>query len=324
MIFGKRVVWAILAFTLVFFSITFLILPPSFSSANFWTIFSIWFAISIFIALFTNSLFYINIGHRCSAGQGEYLEQFGSWQENSLSGLRVALQGLLIKKEEKNNVVVVSPSQDHPLFLYLEFDVQETKDHEIVVFHDLASVARVCERDDTLANQLGIAFEKIRIRDLTMEQVSQLKLKRLKKPPVDLQQEQQQQQQQNATMVDRIPTLKEWLQTCLDCGLRKPLVCEIKDLHSDQGKLTMLRLLRDFRTTFLDNTRGGRIRREEGFDFAELVSVLCWPDCYKRTFGSPFGMSEKSRFWAKKFQEFGFHTCAMPVVHWINLNWRIF
>jgi hypothetical protein len=120
--------------------------------------------------------------------------------------------------------------QDNPDFLYVELDIQETKDGKIVVFHDTDSIKRLVPKSShnrtILKSTLRKSeFDKIRISDLTLSQITKLSLAK------------------NAC----IPTLENVLQASLRWKLRKPILIEIKSLRSDQCRSNLIELVSQFR-----------------------------------------------------------------------------
>ena len=119
--------------------------------------------------------------------------------------------------------------QDNPNFLYVELDVQETKDGKIVVFHDTDSIKRLVPKSShnrtILKDTLRKAeFDEVRIRDLTLSQITKLSLAK------------------NA----RIPSLENVLRASLRWKLRKPMLIEIKSLRSDRCRNNLIELVSQF------------------------------------------------------------------------------
>ena len=109
--------------------------------------------------------------------------------------------------------------------LYWECDLRETKDQEIVVFHDWDIGELV---PDNEANRKALGVDKvgeIPIIDLTLRQIKSLTLK-------DGQ---------------PIPTLEEVLQCGIEHGMKKSLLLEIKLLLTDTGRDKVLELAKNYR-----------------------------------------------------------------------------
>ena len=115
------------------------------------------------------------------------------------------------QKEQKNS------------WLYAECDIRETKDHELIVFHDWD----ISSLQNTVNNRraLGEDVSGQPICDLTFEQVSDL----------------------NLTCGSKIPTLEQVLTKASELDLKKPLLLEFKHLHSDEARHELLRLAIEYR-----------------------------------------------------------------------------
>ena len=80
---------------------------------------------------------YANYGHGCSGGPfGYHVHQY--IPENTLEAIE-----LCIKKVDEGSAI-----WSHERFLYLEFDIRETADHNIMVFHDDRLFRRVMDAAD--------------------------------------------------------------------------------------------------------------------------------------------------------------------------------
>lgn len=108
-------------------------------------------------------------------------------------------------------------------YLYSECDVRETKDNQLVVFHDwdISGVPDTKENRDALGGPVG----EQAVCDLTLEQLQSLQLKG----------------------GCQIPTLKQVLDKTIQLKPAKPLLLEIKYLHSDQARHELLRSAIEFR-----------------------------------------------------------------------------
>ncbi|MCA9321233.1 MAG: hypothetical protein KDB53_10890 [Planctomycetes bacterium] len=128
--------------------------------------------------------------------------------------------------------IALAKLQDDPDFHYVELDIQESGDGEIVVFHDTGSIHRMVPQS---RHNLGVlrpnskrtSFDEIRIRDLTLKQIQGLVL----------------------SEGAGIPTLKEVLDASVRWGLRKPMLIEIKSLRSDACRNQLLSLVAPYRKT---------------------------------------------------------------------------
>ena len=143
---------------------------------------------------------------------------------------------------------------------YAECDIRETGDNRLVVFHDwdLSSVP------NTEVNQavLGETVGDQPVNKLTLEQLQSLQL-------------------QGGT---RIPTLEEVLQTAVRIQPVKPILLEIKLLHSDEARFHMLDLAK-------------RYRDQHGLE----IQFLAFIRNVSRSFDDP-------RQWLDRFSDAGFRV----------------
>jgi glycerophosphoryl diester phosphodiesterase len=106
---------------------------------------------------------------------------------------------------------------------YAECDIRETRDHQLIVFHDWDISAVPDSPENRIA--LGKPVGDQAICDLTCKQLGGLKLK----------------------CGNRIPTLEELLQAAATAKPQKPLLLEVKYLHSAQGRQQLLELAKRYR-----------------------------------------------------------------------------
>ena len=106
---------------------------------------------------------------------------------------------------------------------YAECDVRETRDHHLVVFHDW-DISKV-PNSEVNQRALGAPVRAQPICELTLEQIQGLKLE----------------------CGCGIPTLEEVLQAIVVASPTKPLLLEIKYLHSNQGRTRLTELARQYR-----------------------------------------------------------------------------
>ena len=108
-------------------------------------------------------------------------------------------------------------------YLYSECDVRETKDNQLVVFHDwdISSVPNTSENQAALGEKVG----KQAVSELTLEQLQSLRLKG----------------------GCQIPTLNQVLDKAIELEPKKPLLLEIKYLHSDSAREELLESAKRFR-----------------------------------------------------------------------------
>ena len=145
-----------------------------------------------------------NLGHRLGGDVYSH--------ENTLVCYKKALKNLQHKKD----------------FKYVEFDIRETKDHEIIVFHD-SKIERMIPQNKHNKKVLTQIlkkkkFKKIRIKDLTLKEVRQLLITK------------------NIT----VPTLEEVLTSSIQWGLNKPMHIEVKSLNSDKARYKLIDLINKF------------------------------------------------------------------------------
>ena len=113
--------------------------------------------------------------------------------------------------------------ESKPSYRYSECDIRETADNRLVVFHDwdISSVPNTAENREALGQSIG----QQAVKDLTLQQLQSLRLEG------DCQ----------------IPTLQQVLDKAVELGPAKPLLLEIKYLHSDQGRQQLLESARRVR-----------------------------------------------------------------------------
>lgn len=223
-----------------------------------------------------------NLGHRLGSGDGEY---HSSIPENSLSALRAAALGV-------NGETPIQYRED---FLYYEFDVQETYDGELVLFHDskltrmLPDLGANADVYDELINspeiqdRIGdnnLKAKDLRVRHLTLEELQRLSLKDSNGEPV--------------------PTLDEFLYYAELYQVVKPVVSEIKLFVTDAGRLAFIDKMAGFR----DGIDVSRVVFEEGYDMSmDGVALLS----FKGNFKNSFGDSKSDRqYWCDIIRANGF------------------
>lgn len=110
-------------------------------------------------------------------------------------------------------------------FYYAECDIRETKDGEIVVFHD-ATLQRVVPAIDYNREILkGISFDSAKIIDLSFETIQKLEL-------------------ENGA---HIPSLKEVLDASVEYKLHRQLLIEIKSIKTDKARNDLIDLVASYR-----------------------------------------------------------------------------
>ena len=172
-----------------------------------------------------------NLGHRLG---GDVLPHAG----NTLQCLRSA-RGL----------------QVHKKFRYWEFDVHESKDGELIVFHD-----DFITRDSKAIQLHQLDANEIRRVGLEEHEIE-------------------------------IPTLSQVLEAL--GKTEKPVRVEIKNLHSDTGKMKFIDLVANAKEKYQWNCK-----------------VIAWKDRFRRIFPS----DERER-WQKEFTHRGLSVCRVGLHH---------
>ncbi|HAZ12453.1 MAG: hypothetical protein A2X86_16865 [Bdellovibrionales bacterium GWA2_49_15] len=230
-----------------------------------------------------------NIGHRVAAGEGEYHEAL---PENSLIALKTALLGKTYNGH---------PLQFHPNFSYLEFDVQETADGQLVLFHD-RKIDRMFPQNSINGPSIQKilksghkSYDQLTIHDLTLEQLQTLVLKN--------------------SQGERIATLDNFLQGCLRWGLIRPVTLEIKYFYTDAAREYLLETYSAFKENFL-----GRVRviKTKNYDLDPTgVGFLSQKSNLQDSFN--FNNAQKKAYWCDRFRNAGFSTIPQIILHWNNL-----
>lgn len=237
--------------------------------------------------LFASTTFAGNIGHRAGA------DYFTSLPENSL----LVLQASLIGFEG------FAPIQDDPRFEYLEFDVHETYDGELVLQHDdgftrtidtvkSAAAIKAIESSAEIKKRIGktVKFSRLNIKDLTLAEIQTLYLKKAGS--------------------ETLPTLDAWLQACREWHLRKPMVAEIKLFQTDKGRQKYIDLL----TAYWDDyVAQNPVTIVPSFDFPVPVVMLAFSSNFKKSFGK--SGSAAQAHWCSVIKERGFEGVFVPISH---------
>lgn len=205
-----------------------------------------------------------NLGHRLSGGEGEYYNQY---PENSIISLKNSLQ----KKVNKGKSL-----QRSRYYHYMEFDVMETYDNEIVIFHDF-TMERVCPininrelvnellNDEKVILRHGKKLKKysdLKIFKLTLEEIKKFKLERGGN--------------------QRIPTLDELLNAIEKYKPEKPIAVEIKRVLSNKARKKLVFKIAQFRDEYLIFKR---LRYTKKFDFHfRKIGFIITPDYFKSYF----------------------------------------
>lgn len=233
--------------------------------------------LAIFISI--NVVFAGNFGHRGGSDYHTHLP------ENSLIVLEESLVGedAIQFKDE---------------FEYLEFDVQETADGELVVFHD-SKLRRMIPNEGLnkevydellqLDHLKKYKAKKLKIKHLTLEQI---KLFHLKDFPNE-----------------KVPTLKEFLDKAKELGLKKPMAVEIKSLKTEEGREKLLELVSDFYQEYM---RDEDIIFVPKYDMSFKVGFLSFWWKFKSSFG--WGRKKK-KYWCNRIIDLDLSGVYMPIFH---------
>lgn len=228
-----------------------------------------------------------NCGHRAGADCGTGLP------ENSIELLQVVLQC-----KDKQGLVY----QDRPDFRYVEIDIRETKDGELVLFHDdlLNPTFPENVRNGHFLDKLTDSDEYLEgprlvsICDLELAQLKQLTLSSVSRV--------------------KLPTLADFLHAAKQFHLRRPLIVEMKHLHSEQAKEKMIKLLADFRDDYMCNAPVVS-SADKPFDFPQSVNFMA----FESAFSSSLGRDEaKKKFWCERLAAHCFSGVFQAKKHGVN------
>jgi len=203
----------------------------------------------VLLALFAMpAIAFANMGHRMGS---DYLT---SLPENSLAVLEASANGL------NGN----DPIMDDSGYVYSEFDVQETYDNEVILFHDkgfkrmLPNKGRNVETyKQIIANikqRTGkkYKFKKLRVKHLTLEEIQSLYLK-------------------GGDGEERVPSLKEVFELAVELRVTKPMVVEYKKIRSDIARAEMLRLMTQYKE---DHGDSGSTVYTDRYDYPQEIPVM--------------------------------------------------
>jgi glycerophosphoryl diester phosphodiesterase len=216
------------------------------------------------LTLVSLNLHALNLGHRASGGPNE---TFKDLPENSLTSMKKALLGNVGERA----------LQFHEDFLYLEFDIQETYDGEIVVFHD-KTLKRMIPRQGQNKSIYNDLYKSKNIRKrmglfnlLTRKmKIKHLKLEELKR--FDL----------GGRPGEKIPTLEEFLDAAKDYGIKKPVSVELKSIRTDKTREKLIRIMTEFNAGYMANTE---IIFEANYDMPFKLGFLAFPKAFKKSLG---------------------------------------
>ncbi|MCP4911989.1 MAG: hypothetical protein GY909_02630 [Oligoflexia bacterium] len=225
-----------------------------------------------------------NLGHRASGGAKEYYKNL---PENSLISLSRSLKEIQLRDD----------------YLYLEFDIRETFDGELVVFHD-QRLGRMLPYEDNqkiydrfyqdLKFLRRIPFERRVTRDFRISdfKLSELRLFKLK------------------GSLERVPSLEEFLKVMKTLNLRKPVALDIKMIKTVEAKEQLFMLAKEY----LDKVANQRdIIFEDGYDMPFKVGMIMNRSSFNTIF-APHPIVKE--YWCKKASDYGFKGLFKTYSHY--------
>ncbi len=248
--------------------------------------------ISIFSLFICLNSFSKNLGHRAGGGKGEFHSDL---PENSLLALKASLLGRNGNK----------PIQFDEEFHYLEFDIQETADGEVVIFHDKHLTRMLPESrnyfqykkilsDKKVLNRMGKKKAKLsdlRIKYLTLYQLKKLSL--------------------NFTLFSessKVPTLEEFLNSAMRWNLKKPIAIDIKYINTKKGRYKVLETIKKFKIDYMKQIDPIFTKK---YDMSRSgISFISFPWNFKSSFGKK---------WCSVFKKYGHNRIYRAQKHSINL-----
>lgn len=170
---------------------------------------------------------------------------------------------------------------------YIEIDIQETADGELIVLHDRQLARTFPETGPNIEAYRQLCQESVRWpgtaanpKDLTIAQLRTLHV--------------------GGRQGLHAPTLEEFIRAFQACGCRRPLIVEVKALQSDIGRLRLLELLR------LHKPYADRLAQEfPQYRNPQLgfLAVIAFPQFYTACFGE-FG-SKQWKHWTGQLRALG-------------------
>jgi len=235
-----------------------------------------------------------NLGHRVGAGKGEYHKHL---PENSLEALKAALLGSF------GGGRGTLPIQFFSAFRYLEFDIQETADGELVLFHD-KKLSRMLPNQGSNSQvylkvlerlrkqgRRGVNTKDLKIKDLTIRELSALNLQ--------------------GNLYWKIARLEDFLSASLVWGLKRPIAVDIKYLQTDRAKRNLIEVLGQYRED-LNNRNELQFSNKYDLD-PSGVSFLAFPSRFSEAFGER--RTQLRRKWCALFRENGHRKIYRAAFH---------
>lgn len=187
-------------------------------------------------------------------------------------------------------------------FPYLEFDVQETADGELAVFHDSLLNRAFPTPDgshnaavaDRLSAATGIPFQLLTVGDLTLPQLQSLQLGG--RPGL------------------RVPTLQLFLDACEAAGAERSLAVEVKQLRTDSARQRFIEAVSAYRERAAARLSGRTLRHS--CRWLGSAGVISFPHLFAASFGE-YGSTEWQR-WAAEFKARGIPVRSCHLL-WLSL-----
>ena len=234
-----------------------------------------------------------NICHR--AGSHVYTEL----PENSISSLKAVVFG-----HQSRPAIELNKSCK-----YIEADVQETADGQLVIFHD-STLKRMLPNNEI--NQIAIknilsdtnvrrrmrrtkkTYNSLRIKHVTLAQLQTLVLKK--------------------STNERVPSLEQFLEVFAELGVKKPLALDIKTFYTNSARRKMISLARSFRENVLSRINTIFVN---SYDMSKTgISFIGNRKSVWNSLNVKFFSSGK---WCKALHKNGFSRVYKVLKHRINL-----
>lgn len=175
-----------------------------------------------------------------------------------------------------------------PHFPYLEFDVQETADGELAVFHDSllnrAFPTPAVSHNAAAAAQLeaatGIPFRLLTVQDLTLAQLQSLHL--------------------GGRAGLKVPSLQQFLDACEAAGAKRSLAIEVKKMLTDAARQRFIDAVSGYRQRSASRLERDASALRHCCRWLGWAGVISFPHLFASAFGE-YGSPEWRR-WAAEFK----------------------
>ena len=229
-----------------------------------------------------------NLGHRAGG------DHFQNLPENSLAVLKQSLVG----------GAYGAPIQFDIGFQYLEFDVQETADGVLVVFHD-----------DNIARMLPLESNQKAYESILNDDDVKSRIKRKKLKPKHIGIEHLSFYQLNTLFLrgegkQKVPSLFDFLYSAMEWKVRRPVVVEIKKILTEAGRAELVRTVSWFHHTYLKHQL---LLISSKFKIKGKTSFLSYRKNFKKSF-YPKSKKEKHH-WCREIKNEGLVGVHLPWVH---------